>query len=96
MVEQPGTSWSTISARIAAISQKSEELLVALKQPGTPVDAQENVDHGICNQGVAGSSPAVGTIDFKDLAIHFRSLLVPLREFCGRPLQNAVQHDQFW
>ena len=50
----------------------------------------------ICNQGVAGSSPAVGTIDFKDLAIHFRSLLVPLREFCGRPLQNAVQHDQFW
>ena len=90
MVVQPGTSRNTISARIAGIAQELKELLVALRRPGTPRDTQKDDDHGICNQGVAGSSPAVGTSDFKDLGHPSRSFPVLLRELCGRLLQNAT------
>ena len=48
-----------------------------------------------CNQGVAGSSPAVGTNDFKDLGHPSRSVPVLLRELCGRLLQNPTEDDQF-
>ena len=46
------------------------------------------------DQEVAGSNPARLTNEIKTLADPDRSRAVLLREFCGRRLQNAPEHDE--